>query len=134
MICPHCRRRAPATAAEGLYCGRAVGEPAPGKRTRAASGAPAPPERRPLTGVFCGIVDSVSLSQKLDPEDLMALIERYQTLCDDIVTDRGGFLAKFMGDGVLAYFGYPRADEDDAANAVNAALEIIAAVRELERP
>jgi class 3 adenylate cyclase/tetratricopeptide (TPR) repeat protein len=90
-------------------------------------------ERRPLTVLFCDIVDSVALSQRLDPEDLMALIERYQTLCDDIVSDRGGFLAKFMGDGVLAYFGYPRADEDDAANAVNAALEIVAAVRELER-
>jgi len=90
-------------------------------------------ERRPVTVLFCDIVDSVALSQRLDPEDLMALIERYQTLCDDIVSDRGGFLAKFMGDGVLAYFGYPRADEDDAANAVNAALEIVAAVRELER-
>ncbi len=54
-------------------------------------------------------------------------------MCDDIVSDRGGFLAKFMGDGVLAYFGYPRADEDDAANAVKAALEIVGAVRELER-
>ncbi len=83
--------------------------------------------------LFCDIVDSVALSQRLDPEDLMALIERYQTLCDDIVSDRGGFLAKFMGDGVLAYFGYPHANEDDAANAVNAALEIVAAVRELER-
>ncbi len=86
-----------------------------------------------MTVLFCDIVDSVALSQRLDPEDLMALIERYQTLCDDIVSDRGGFLAKFMGDGVLAYFGYPRADEDDAANAVNAAMEIVAAVRELER-
>ncbi len=102
------------------------------RRPKAAN-ALAPTERRPLTVMFCDIVNSVALSQKLDPEDLMALIERYQTLCDDIVSDRGGFLAKFMGDGVLAYFGYPRADEDDAANAVNAALEIVAAVHELER-
>ena len=105
----------------------------PAVRTLSAQIAYAPTERRPLTVMFCDIVDSVALSQRLDPEDLMALIERYQTLCDDIVSDRGGFLAKFMGDGVLAYFGYPRANEDDAANAVNAALEIVAGVRELER-
>ena len=64
------------------------------KPGRATTGAPQPTERRPLTVMFCDIVDSVSLSQRLDPEDLMALIERYQTLCDDIVSDRGGFLAK----------------------------------------
>ena len=133
MICPHCRSRAPATASKCPRCGRKLeAAPAP-KRRRAAAGPLAQTERRPLTVLFCDIVDSVALSQRLDPEDLMALIERYQTLCDDIVSDRGGFLAKFMGDGVLAYFGYPRADEDDAANAVNAALDIVAAVREMER-
>ena len=141
MICPHCRRRAPANAVACPSCGGGLAvvkapaaekRAAPARRARGAQIVAAPTERRPLTVMFCDIVDSVSLSQRLDPEDLMALIERYQTLCDDIVSDRGGFLAKFMGDGVLAYFGYPRADEDDAANAVNAAMEIVAAVRELE--
>jgi class 3 adenylate cyclase/tetratricopeptide (TPR) repeat protein len=133
MICPHCRKRAPERAAECPHCGRSIEEARQPRRGKSAASALAQTERRPLTVLFCDIVDSVALSQRLDPEDLMALIERYQTLCDDIVSDRGGFLAKFMGDGVLAYFGYPRADEDDAANAVNAALEIVAAVRELER-
>ncbi len=130
MICPHCRGRTPANAADCSHCGQSLEA---GRQPSRADGAVAQTERRPLTVLFCDIVDSVALSQRLDPEDLMALIERYQTLCDDIVSDRGGFLAKFMGDGVLAYFGYPHANEDDAANAVNAALEIVAAVRELER-
>jgi class 3 adenylate cyclase/tetratricopeptide (TPR) repeat protein len=135
MICPHCRRRAPATATECPFCGRSLASAraASPAAVRRPAGSPEPTERRPLTVMFCDIVDSVALSQRLDPEDLMGLIERYQTLCDDIVSDRGGFLAKFMGDGVLAYFGYPRADEDDAANAVNSALDIVGAVRELER-
>jgi class 3 adenylate cyclase/tetratricopeptide (TPR) repeat protein len=134
MICPNCRRRAPATATECPSCGSSLPAASLAARpARVVPGAPQPTERRPLTVMFCDIVDSVALSQRLDPEDLMGLIERYQTLCDDIVSDRGGFLAKFMGDGVLAYFGYPRADEDDAANAVNSALDIVGAVRELER-
>jgi len=120
-------------ATECPSCGRSLTPVRAARRARAASGAPPATERRPLTVMFCDIVDSVALSQRLDPEDLMALIERYQTVCDDIVSDRGGFLAKFMGDGVLAYFGYPRADEDDAANAVHSALDIVAAVRELKR-
>jgi len=133
MICPHCRGRAPAQATECPHCGKSLEGARRSLRGNSVANALAQTERRPLTVLFCDIVDSVALSQRLDPEDLMALIERYQTLCDDIVSDRGGFLAKFMGDGVLAYFGYPRADEDDAANAVNAAMEIVAAVRELER-
>ncbi|MDE3176349.1 MAG: adenylate/guanylate cyclase domain-containing protein [Pseudomonadota bacterium] len=139
MIFPHCRGPAPATAAACPRCAGGLGgaSAAAGKasatRARSAQHAHPPIERRPLTVMFCDLADAVSLAQRLDAEDLMALIERYQTLCDDIVKDRGGFLAKFMGDGVLAYFGHPRTAEDDAANAVAAGLEIVAAVRELER-
>ena len=134
MICPHCQRRTPVKAIVCPSCEKSLAAAKPARPVRdERSSAATLTERRPLTVLFCDIVDSVALSEKLDPEDLMAVIERYQTLCDDIVSDRGGFLAKFMGDGVLAYFGYPRADEDDAANAVHAALDIIAGVRELER-
>ena len=64
--------------------------------------------------------------ENLDPEDLLAIIDDYHRRCADIVSDRGGFLAKLMGDGVLAYFGYPHAHEDDSANAVYAGLDVVA--------
>jgi class 3 adenylate cyclase/tetratricopeptide (TPR) repeat protein len=84
-----------------------------------------------LTALFCDVVNSVGMSVRLDLEELMKVLSRYQACCDDIVSEHGGYLAQFLGDGVLAYFGYPRANEDDAANAVSAGLAMLDAIRAL---
>jgi len=92
------------------------------------------PERRHLTVVICDLVDSTALSARLDPEDMRAVMDAYHAACARIVQDYDGFLGDFRGDGILAYFGYPRAHEDDAERTVRAALDIIAAVARLETP
>src|SRR5690348_14072090 len=89
-------------------------------------------ERRQLTMMFCDLVGSTPLSRRVDPEELREEIRAYQNAVSGIVARYDGFVAKFMGDGVLAYFGYPRAHEDDAERAVRAGLEIAAAVLRLE--
>ena len=91
-------------------------------------------ERRQITVLFCDMVGSTELANLLDPEDASALIRRYQDACAGAVARFDGYVAKFMGDGVLAYFGYPQANEDAAEHAVRSALAIIDAVGELERP
>ena len=89
-------------------------------------------ERRQLTVMFCDLVGSTAVSTRLDPEELREEIRAYQNTVSGVVARYDGFVAKFMGDGVLAYFGYPRAHEDDAERAVRAGLEIEAAVRGLD--
>jgi len=99
---------------------------------------PAPPaptdvaERRQLTVMFCDLVGSTALSARLDPEDMRQVIRAYQDACSGVVARYDGFVAKFFGDGILAYFGFPRAHEDDAARAVHAGLEIAAVVEGLQ--
>jgi class 3 adenylate cyclase len=75
-------------------------------------------ERRQLTVMFCDLVGSTELSVRLDPEDLRAVIGAYHRCAAAVIERSGGFVAKYMGDGVLAYFGYPRADKHDAKRAV----------------
>ena len=89
-------------------------------------------ERRQLTTLFCDLVDSVSLSVRLDPEDMMHVIDTYLAICDDIIAAYGGTVMQYMGDGVLAYFGYPRANEDDAANAIRAGMALRTAVGQID--
>ena len=89
-------------------------------------------ERRQLTVMFCDLVGSTALSVRFDPEELREEIRAYQNAVSGVVARYDGFVAKYMGDGVLAYFGYPRAHEDDAERAVRAGLEIAAAVPRLE--
>jgi len=89
-------------------------------------------ERRQLTVMFCDLVGSTELSSRLDPEDLREVIGAYQRAVADVVRSLDGFVAKYMGDGVLIYFGYPRAHEDDAERAVRAGLGVIDAVGRLE--
>ncbi|MGH2610483.1 MAG: adenylate/guanylate cyclase domain-containing protein, partial [Tepidiformaceae bacterium] len=96
-----------------------------------ANGAPPPPrnaERRQLTVMFCDLVDSTPLTEQLDPEDLRDILRAYQETCDQIVRRYDGFIAHYMGDGLLVYFGYPQAHEDDGVRAVLAGLEIVRAV------
>jgi class 3 adenylate cyclase/predicted ATPase len=89
-------------------------------------------ERRQVTVMFSDLVGSTSLSARMDPEDLREVISGYQTCIADTARGYGGFVAKYMGDGVLIYFGYPQAHEHDAERAVRAALEMIAAVGALK--
>src|SRR5947209_5868685 len=89
-------------------------------------------ERRQLTVMFCDLVDSTPLSARLDVEDLREVIGAYHAAVADGVRQFGGFVAKYMGDGVLIYFGYPQAHEDDAERSVRAGLDLIAAVRRLD--
>jgi class 3 adenylate cyclase/tetratricopeptide (TPR) repeat protein len=91
-----------------------------------------PAERRHLTVMICDLVGSTALSARLDPEDMGAVIDAYQATCARITLSYDGFIADFRGDGIFAYFGYPRAHEDDAERTVRAALEIVAAVMRLE--
>ena len=89
-------------------------------------------ERRQVTVMFSDLVGSTALSTRMDPEDLREVISAYQKCVADTVQRFGGFVAKYMGDGVLVYFGYPQAHEDDAERAVRAGLEVVAAVSDLK--
>jgi class 3 adenylate cyclase len=98
----------------------------------ATASAPADAERRQLTVMFCDLVGSTALSTRVDPEDLRELIGAYHSVVTEVVAGFDGFVAKYMGDGVLVYFGYPRAHEDDAERAVRAGLGSIDAVGRLD--
>ena len=89
-------------------------------------------ERRQVTVLFADLVGSTALSARMDPEDFREIISAYQKCVAETVRRFGGFVAKYLGDGVLAYFGYPQAHEDDAERAVRAGLELIAAVAALK--
>ena len=86
-------------------------------------------ERRQLTVMFCDLVDSTALSEQLDPEDWRTLVQEYQQACAAVIQRYDGYIAQYLGDGVLVYFGYPVAHEDDAQRAARAGLEIVAALQ-----
>jgi class 3 adenylate cyclase/tetratricopeptide (TPR) repeat protein len=92
---------------------------------------PAEAERRQLTVLFCDVVGSTQLAEKLDAEDLRNLLLSFQTVCAEVVQRHEGQIGLFVGDGVSAYFGYPRAHEDSAQRAVQAGLDIMAGLTEL---
>jgi class 3 adenylate cyclase len=128
VVCLHCGA---ANSAGGRFCsacGASLG--AQGGPTGVADLArDAAAERRQLTIMFCDLVGYTALSAQLDPEDLRDLIRRYQTLAAAEIRRYDGSVAKFSGDGIMAYFGYPRAHEDDAERAVLAGLDIVDSVR-----
>src|SRR5215510_3035153 len=95
--------------------------------------APPPPdaERRQLTVMFCDLVDSTTLSSQLDPEEYRDVVRAYQRVCTDVIQRYDGHIAQLLGDGLLIYFGYPHAHEDDAQRAVRTGLGILNAVRDL---
>jgi class 3 adenylate cyclase len=103
-------------------------------RAETAQPGPAAPreaERRQLTVMFVDLVASTELAAQLDPEDMAAVIRAYQECCAQVIGRWGGHVAKYMGDGVLAYFGWPVAHEDEAERAVRAGLELVTAVGRL---
>jgi class 3 adenylate cyclase/tetratricopeptide (TPR) repeat protein len=89
------------------------------------------PERRQITVMFSDVVGSTSLAEQLDAEDLRTLVLAYQQACVLAIERHGGYVAQYLGDGVLAYFGYPMAHEDDAVRAVRASLTIIESMTEI---
>ena len=129
----HRRRLLDAIAALGAEVRRPPRAPSltlPRERGRVREGAEA--ERRQLTVMFCDLVGSTALSARLDPEDYREVITAYHRAVADVVSGLDGFVAKYMGDGVLVYFGYPSAHEDDAERAVRAGLGLIDAVGRLD--
>ena len=109
-------------------CGISLCEPAaPAAVDRAVADA----ERRQLTVMFCDLVDSTQLSARLDPEVLREVVRSYQQVCGDVIARFQGYVAQYLGDGLLVYFGYPTAHEDDAQRAVRAALAILATIETL---
>lgn len=94
-------------------------------------GSQAEPERRQLTVMFCDLVGYTALSRQLDPEELHALIRAYQSTCAAVIAQYDGCVARYMGDGIMIHFGYPRAYEDDVERAVSAGLGIVEAMADL---
>ncbi|MBV8119871.1 MAG: AAA family ATPase [Alphaproteobacteria bacterium] len=111
-------------------------EPGPAASPAAGEAPPTPAsptaERRQLTVMFCDLVGSTALSTRFDPEDLREVIAAYHRAVGEIISAAGGFISRYMGDGVLVYFGYPQAHEDDAERAVRAGLAAIEAVCRLD--
>src|SRR5713226_9200948 len=149
--CASCGIENPSGARFCSACGTALrgeGEPAaaqsrtrkrsqrPGRATRSsrppvtAPSRPVSPEaeRRQLTVMFCDLVGSTPLAEKLDPEDLREVILAYQQVCAEQIRRFDGYLARYVGDGLLVYFGYPQAHEDDAQRAIRAGLGMVAAL------
>src|SRR5262249_21650685 len=90
-------------------------------------------ERRQLTVMFCDLVGSTALSAQLDPEELREVVRSYQETCTEVIRRYDGQIAQHLGDGLLVYFGYPAAHEDDAQRAIRAGLGILAALHDLNR-
>ena len=106
--------------------------PKPAVPTAASAAPQDTAERRQVTVMFSDLVGSTALSARMDPEDLREVISAYQKCVAEAVQRFGGFVAKYMGDGVLVYFGYPKAHEDDAERAVRAGLELVSTVTALK--
>ena len=121
MLCPKCSQENPDRARFCNQCG-------------AQLAAAAAPELRRLTLMFCDLVGSVELANRMDPEEWLALLASYQASAAAAIRRRHGYVAQHLGDGLVAYFGYPVAGEDDAVRAVQAALEVVREVGRLAQP
>ena len=145
MSCPNCGQANRTGAKFCDECGtpllvRPVGETAPvpsAQSTREPHRSPvpapvhAPPGRRQLTVMFCDIVESMALAGRLDPEEWRDVVRTYQELCAGVIQRFGGYIAQYLGDGILVYFGYPIAHEDDAVRAVKTGLGILAQLNQM---
>src|SRR5262245_58086401 len=136
--CPQCGFANPPGFAFCGQCATAltVAVPGPESRVRGRTQERSPQprseaERRQLTVMFCDLVGSTALSSQLDPDELREVIRMYQEVCVTAITRFDGHFAKYLGDGVLVYFGYPVAHEDSAQRAVRAGLEIVEAIHQL---
>src|SRR5713101_7040851 len=119
---------------EGEKAKRGNGEKAKDAGPRTPDAGLTSAERRHLTVMFCDLVGSTALSEQLDPEELREVMQAYQHGCVEAISRFDGHVAKYLGDGLLVYFGYPVAHEDDAQRAVRAGLGMVAAIQALPRP
>jgi class 3 adenylate cyclase len=138
QVCPNCNAVVMLTAKFCDSCGALVGkeEPSPTSANRSLSEVHvgrvvSEAERRQLTVMFCDLVGSTGLAERLDPEELRELLAQYQELCANVINKFEGYLARYIGDGLLVYFGYPQAHEDDPQRAVRAGLEITQEIQTL---
>ncbi|MBK9176020.1 MAG: AAA family ATPase [Flavobacteriales bacterium] len=122
MNCNQCGSALPA---EAKFCPNCGAKTAAGITAAHAQ----PAERKQLTVLFSDLAGSTPLSERLDPEDLREVLRDYQSLCNSVMKRYDGYVAKFLGDGVLAYFGYPESHEDDARRGVSAGIAIVEAMR-----
>src|SRR5882724_4310604 len=120
--CPSCGLAAPVGMRFCGGCGCPLARAAEADRSAGISEVA---QRRHVTVMFCDLVGSTPLAESLDPEDLREVILSYQQACARAIERFGGHIAKFLGDGMLIYFGYPRAREDDPQRAVHAGLGIL---------
>src|ERR1043165_7659529 len=119
MTCSKCGSMNPESSA---FCGRCGNSLSTGNSARESDIELTRAERRRLSIIFCDLVGSTELSGQMDPEELHHLTGEYQRVCTDVLSYHGGRVAQFQGDGILAYFGYPAAHDDDAQRAVRAGL------------
>jgi len=130
MKCPMCHHNNPQDALFCMNCGKKLA-PKDSPIDDAQEEFDLNAERRQLTVMFCDLVGSSTLSEKLDPEDLREVIREYQETCNKVIRRFDGYVAQYLGDGLLVYFGYPQAHEDDAQRATRTGLAIIEAVNRL---
>ncbi|MDY7020211.1 MAG: adenylate/guanylate cyclase domain-containing protein, partial [Cyanobacteriota bacterium] len=135
-VCSHCHHRNLSQAKYCTECGTSLKSDRSTQSLSSFSGSEPisirPAERRQLTVMFCDLVGSTALSEELDPEELRELIQTYQETCAEVVLHYEGYIAQYLGDGILIYFGYPIAHEDDAGRAMRAALGIIRGISSLK--
>ena len=155
-VCPQCNESLPLTARFCDNCGTSLDDPNPLSYEKESSAIEinsvaesqestvslrtgsdrviisSEAERRQLTVMFCDMVDSTGISEQLDPEDLSNVIAQYRSCCNCVIENYGGHLARYIGDGLLVYFGYPTNYEDAAYRAVSAALEIVQAIKSID--
>lgn len=127
--CPGCGAACAATARFCAHCGSPVTKGVVSETV--AREALDDAERRQITVLFCDLVGSMQLSEQLDPEDLRTAIQTYQRVAAQSVSRYGGYIAQHLGDGLLIYFGFPRAHEDDPVRAIHAGLDILSALNNL---
>ena len=130
-VCPQCRTQNAPTYKFCTKCGSPL-VPVPGQAPEVPPARRSPEaERRQLTVMFCDLVGSTALSARLDPENLRDIVRAYQATCAEVISRFDGHIAQYLGDGLLVYFGYPQAHENDAERAVRAGLGIVDAVERL---
>lgn len=132
-ICPHCDNPYMPPANFCAHCGMPLSRTpsAAETSTHDITGLQATAERRQLTALFCDVVGSTPLSEQIGLEDFHEVLRAYQDMCTDVMARCNGYIAQYLGDGLLVYFGYPSAQEDDAQRAVQAGLAILEALGEL---
>src|SRR5215470_6074296 len=112
-------------------CGTALSDPAATGVHTGSSATSAPGERRHLTVLFCDLVGSTEIAAQLDPEEWREVVAAYHGVAAEAITRYGGYVAKYLGDGVMAFFGYPEAHDNDAERAARAGLAMLDAIAQL---